>query len=167
MTGDGMFMSRRRAYLTVALLLLSLIPSGFGVWRAMAIKDEEPDRMYMTEWGRSKEAPDLIAVKTKGAYFRSHKSSYHLAVVCYPYFGVGDPIDVTDLHKSGLREITDGEIEITAALPRLVSGTAAVAQRLNFSLLLVPNGVEMNQFSSLRQAFRLGVVQLEIASGPA
>jgi hypothetical protein len=36
----------------------------------------------------------------------------------------------------------------------------------NYALLLVPNGVEMEQFSTLRQAISMGVIPVQRALGP-
>ena len=165
-TGDDrVWMSRRNAYIIAGLVFFSLIPSGIGLLGNIGAQDDEPVKRYITEWGRS-EIPDRVMIKTRGGYFRSKRSSYRLAMVCFPYYGVGDPID-TVVYKSDLRDIVEAEIEVTAQFPRsFLAPGIEVKTTINYVLLLVPNGVTMDQFSTLRQAIALGVKQLQMVGGP-
>lgn len=87
--------------------------------------------------------------------------------MCFHNFGTGDPDDITALQKSVLYDIRDEETTISIPLDntfqeevkRGLSGT-------NYRLLLVPNSVSMSQFSTLHEAYGLGIRVLGTGGGP-
>lgn len=96
-----------------------------------------------------------------------YRAKYRMVAVAFHYYGDGDVKDTTGLQKSGLFDIGTGQQKIlirpgdeyTQALLKGDHGTF-------YALLLVPNGITLAQFSTLREAQRLGALDISDKIGP-
>ena len=126
----------------------------------------------MTQWGTIVGRPlDYVQITADGHLLRSRIADYDrykIAGVCYHYEGLGDVQDVQDLQKSELHDIVEGDIIIGIKLDQKFMNTWLQERKsnTNYVLVLVPNGINMNQFSTMRQAMALGVKPLNGAIGP-
>jgi hypothetical protein len=90
-----------------------------------------------------------------------------VAAIGFRYFGTTDVKDTGELNKTDLYDIYPGDNTLVIVwnnkfieeLNRLQGGT-------NYGVMLVPNGVGMSQFSTIRQAESMGVIIIGRASGP-
>jgi hypothetical protein len=94
--------------------------------------------------------------------------SFRLAAVCYHNRGTIDTRDISDLQKSSLHDLRDEDVQMTIQL-----NTKFMDEYLkqgwtntNYVAIVVPNGVTMDQFSTMRQAFSLGVLSVSGVVGP-
>jgi hypothetical protein len=123
----------------------------------------------IVHWGGAPQfGPNTVEIIVNGSKLLSKKSRYKVAAVCFHYVSRGDYVDSANLQKSRLFEIRD-ELE-TIPIP-VDSAFVYEWQTQNISPtsyfgLLVPNDVSMDQFSTLRQAFALGVLSLGGKAGP-
>jgi hypothetical protein len=131
---------------------------------------------YMTIWGPNSppgQQPTIGGLKTllavaNGRTLTSYSANYKLAAIAFHYYGMSDVDDVSTLQKSNLYDIKDQE-----AINILIPVTDVFREEMahagwgtNYGLLLVPNGVSMDQFSTIRQAKALGVKVMQTSSGP-
>jgi len=127
---------------------------------------ELPHYQYVFEWGVAAGSNDL-KLGTNGQWFSSKSSGYKLAAIAFHYRGDLDVLDTSDLQKSALYDIVPGTVMMRiktddAFRQRFKSG----ARVTNYVLLLVPHGVSMEQFSTLREAIAVGVIAVSRTSGP-
>jgi hypothetical protein len=86
--------------------------------------------------------------------------------VAFRYFGNGDILDSRDLQKSGLYDIKDESITIFIHLDQSFVETMRRERGTSYYLLLVPKAVQMDQFTTPREAESLGVKLIDGRSGP-
>lgn len=133
---------------------------------------------YMVSWGIwgspsgngppiPAERVEALRVVVQGLLLQQFKSSCKIAGVAFHYSGTTDIDDAQALQKSGLYDIYKGPITIRIPLDEqfrksLIVGTWGT----NYSLLLVPNGISIDRFATLREAKKLGIRILQLNSGP-
>jgi hypothetical protein len=106
-------------------------------------------------------------VTIDGTLLKQFANKYRMVAVAFHYNGTGDYSDVTDICKSGLFDIGPRRIEIRISwnkkfLREMLTG----AKQTNYIVLLLPNGLDVDQFNSIRQALRLGGMLVQGAGGP-
>jgi hypothetical protein len=106
-------------------------------------------------------------VKADGRLLQKYAKKYRVSAIAFHSFPPKDPYDAGGLQKSLLYDIRNADILIpipfdAAFRDRLKHG----AIQTNYGLLLVPNGVEMSDFDTTRQAANAGVKVLATHSGP-
>ena len=94
-----------------------------------------------------------------GASMLLNKSAYRLAIACFTFDGKEDILDAPNFQVSNLYDIKDGVINMQQDFSEAFKqqGIAKHANAIFIAVLLVPDGVERNQFSTLRQARKLNV----------
>ncbi len=118
---------------------------------------------HFESWGPMPNLPESKFI-VNTASLTNRSASYQLAVVSFINTS-GDALD-TPLQKSQLYDIIGDHV--TAIVP----WDPAFQQQLNAgyhptsAALLVPKGLTMAQFSTLRQAIALGVIQIDAVMGP-
>jgi hypothetical protein len=89
----------------------------------------------------------------------SRSVNYKLALGCFIYDGSQDMLDAPNMQISNLYDITEGTTNMIVnwgdAYDKYLSDHHAVG--ITTALLNVPNGVQITQFTTLRQARSLGV----------
>jgi hypothetical protein len=125
---------------------------------------------HLFQWGpltSPARAEDIkvLLVKVHGSDFKQYAGTYKLAGLAFHYSGEGNILDLQKLQKSALYEIENQDMEIFIPLDQDFITTMQHAIGTNYRLLLVPSGVSMDQFSTLRQAALLGIKQTDMASG--
>lgn len=146
----------------VALVLLAWIPH---------LRNPEPlAGNVITRWGMvdHKEGhPYQFVIVVSGKYLQSYREEYQLDALCLHYDGTQDYVDAPGLQKSALYEIRDVEVEmIITADEAFVKDFKSGMKGTNYIAILVPKGVSMDQFSTLRQAFALGITGRGSVYGP-
>ena len=89
------------------------------------------------------------------------KQKWKMVGVCFHSARTGDMLDSPNISKSGKYEISDDDVYIKipwneSFIEDLVGGSSTT----QYSLLMVPNGVDLEQFSTLRQAHALGAQEV-------
>jgi hypothetical protein len=132
--------------------------------------------LYLTGWGplysghsgivpidQLKAAKEIV----DGRLLISESKRSRLAGVCFHYSGLGDRDDVADLQKSQLYDIRNEDILIVIPFgPKFMEEMKFGDRGTTYKLLLVPNSISMNQFSTLHEASRLGVKVIGQGGGP-
>lgn len=93
---------------------------------------------------------------------------YKVAVVAFHYAGIIDVDDVDDLQKSSLYSIDAKNQHLLVAIPldQRFRAELQIGTGTNYRMLLMPDGVNTDKFSTLSQAKALGALDLGGASGP-
>lgn len=113
---------------------------------------------YVARYSQSIEA-QWCRVLINGDRFLKFAGHYRVAGACYAYDGVGDVLDVPKLQVGKTHDIINGQIEMVT---RFGPGFMEYLQEngaigLSHVVLLIPNGVDPGDFSTLRQAKAMGV----------
>ena len=109
--------------------------------------------------GYGTDGPNSCAMVVSGKVLLSLSKGYKLAVGCFIYDGSVYVLDAPGLQVGNLYDITADQTRLMAKWGdsfnryRVEKG----ATGLNIALLIVPNGVQPSQFTTLRQARALGV----------
>lgn len=105
-------------------------------------------------------SPSSCYMQVNGEAVLLNKSVYRLAIACFLYDGAEDILDAPNLQVSNLYDIKDGVVGIQQNFSESFQQyrMAQHAIGISIALLLVPDGVERNQFSTLRQARKLKVL---------
>lgn len=165
-----------RAYWPILAMAACMIGTWVPYFSSQGIVISPP---YLTTWGpvtpdgfspgQNVPVDQFKAVKeiADGRLLMSARKRSRLAGVCFHYSGLGDQDDVTDLQKSQLYDIRDGDVLITIPLgPKFMEELKGGSRGTLYRLLLVPSNVAMSQFSSLHEAYRLGVQVIGQGGGP-
>ena len=149
------------------ILGLATISLGLSSYGFYSINQAEVAQNYMLGWGVDGVVtnPPSVAIVANGHLLMKYRSSFKITGVCFIGFGTHDFLD-DDLEKSGLHEITDDRIPIRIPLSQNFLDRHRGYSGTNYELLLVPNGVTMDQFATTRQAQALGVRVLQERHGP-
>lgn len=142
-------------FLVIALLVPTV---AYLAWNRPALVKQ----IYMTRWAR--DAANAY-VTIDGRLLSAYSSQFKLAAVFFKWSGNPDFIDVEGLQKSNVYEIRHEAVRIVIALDQEFLKTRPGAN--NFVALLIPNALRMDQFSTLRQAYALGAIEIGTGSGGA
>ena len=168
--------AKRVIVVMATALTLSLVLSGIGLWKSyQPLSNETAD--FMRSWGAfgsngepwpKPNAAPLLIVIADGRGLQPYTHSHRLGAVAFHAIPPQDYMDNHNLQKSELHDIAnDDEIQILIpAGEKFVSEFSAGMRGTNYSVLLVPNGVNMSDFSTLRQAVAMGVILGKHHSGP-
>jgi hypothetical protein len=86
---------------------------------------------------------------------------YQIAVIAYHFDRRIDERDIANLQKSMPRDIVNRPFDVMFSVSEaLIRERQAGAKGIIFSLLAIPEGVRMDQFSTIREAEALGVLWL-------
>lgn len=92
---------------------------------------------------------------------------FKLFAVAVHYDGKQDILDTKNLRKSNLFDIVSFPTTIVIPLDdKFIQEVKDGIRGTNYFLLLIPNGVSVDEFETLRQARRLGVELVTSSSGP-
>jgi hypothetical protein len=154
----------RREKVMAFFLLLSLIFAIFGYF-----KSTNKELSYFgTYGGLNPHERGFIGAEVRGDLLFDYRNKFKVAVVAYKWDGLIDINDAPNLQKSNLFDITNNrEIRIKIKMnEEFVDELRKGHLMTNYSILLVPNGVTMDQFTTLRQAKALGIKVMETRGGP-
>jgi hypothetical protein len=172
----------KRYWPIVAMLLLTIL-----TWSAVVydIYDRHHPRLklspvsgaaLLTGWGitgtpgASWPIPGLtpqVYMVINGRLLSSFEQTHHVAGVAFHQFGISDPDNVRDLQKSELHDIRDEDIRIDAILnASFMDEFSRGARGTTYKALLIPNGIRMEDFQTLHEAYRMGVVEIGHGGGP-
>jgi len=108
---------------------------------------------------------DVIA---DGNLLNHYADKFQLIAVCYHSGATEDFYDISDLSKSGIMDIRPGLISM-----RIVWNEKFIREMLlngwrgsGYSLLMIPKGMNANQFDTMRQATKNGAYVIQTAGGP-
>jgi hypothetical protein len=112
--------------------------------------------------------PWRVQAIVEGKCLFPYRDTHRVAVIAFHTPGDREWLDIRDLQKSALYDIRDGEIPVVFNLTDNYVNELAHGWRgaTNYYPLLVPKGLGMDQFSTLRQALALGAIQLQGSTGP-
>jgi len=155
------------------LLAVTWVGIGYDIYSQQHSKDDNPallefdaqhNQSLVLSYGGS--SPSSCAMTINGSALESRMLGYKLALGCFVSDGSTDILDVPYLQIGNLYDIKMGPETIQAnyAPYFLDYMTKSHAIGISVALLIVPNGVQPSQFSSLRQARALGVLIPEIAT---
>jgi len=128
-------------------------------------QEEEPYHGYLIRWGGGGRE-GYLAVVADGSRLLSYAPKFKIAAVAFHWIPLRDVADVTELQKSRLFDIKNAEIEIGIQTDNKFIDETKRMRGTAYVLLLVPNGITMDEFVTLRQAYLLGVKKLDGVSGP-
>lgn len=140
---------------------------------------------YQSHWGLSEEFPadctiqwgtgvppgvawnGNLEVIANGGCFSRYADGYYLTAVALHRFGVVDRDEERITARGARHEIVAGNVPIViVATPTYIDEVRQGFTQTSYVLLLVPNGVDPEQFFTLRQAKRLGAKIVSIRGGP-
>jgi hypothetical protein len=128
---------------------------------------DEPNAGLIIGWGQ--DSPLSCYMNVNGKPLLVRQSGYKLAIGCFAYDGKEDVLDATYVQVSNLYDIKDGVIGIRGSYQQYFIEYSKQLRSVGImvALLNVPNGVQPNQFTTLRQARALGVkiLQISLAKG--
>jgi hypothetical protein len=132
-------------------------------------RKHDPHANSTSHWSRR--LGRLYASTRNDAYCRRGQrgnSKYKANGIAYHYVGDIDVLDVDDLQKSALYDARQGiEIILIKANSTFIEEfTSGKHTRTNYMLLAVPTKLGNPQFSTLRQAYALGIQTLWSGTGP-
>jgi len=144
------------------MLVLSLIPVGALIYHEFRYEPpsefDAPNNALVSAWSRQGTSCQIIVVEKSVVPLRA---DYKMATACLLYDGKQDILDAPYLQVGGLYDI-----DKYGGTKTLIAGwsdffTNYFVQKggngVYVALLLVPNGVEPYQFTTLRQARAIGV----------
>lgn len=110
--------------------------------------------------------PEVHAV-VDGRMIYSYRKTHHLAAVAFHQIGASDQDDITALQKSAQHDIREGDIDVVIPVSDAFMDEIHKGYRMtNYRILLLPNDVKMEDFQSLRGAYKLGAILLGGGGGP-
>lgn len=142
-----------------------------------------PDRNYAQSWGqadlnmsviRTPSGPPFTIVGETGSkvivdgrMLTKWADDYRVMVVCFHYTGAVDADDVENLSKSQAFDITGGSINIlipwsSAFIEEVRTGRPGT----NYKILLIPLGLPITAFETLREAKKKGAMLVQTMHGP-
>jgi hypothetical protein len=163
-----MLKTTRREKFMLILGVGCLFCAALGLYRTMSFSIPAGIH-YLDSWGLNFPFPNATANKMElsGSVLMPYRINYRVAGACFRYHGTADILDATGLQKSGLYDIKDEALKIEMPWDSSFIDTIKRGEvETSCSLLLVPNGVTMDQFSTLRQAEAIGVKVLQTVAGP-
>jgi hypothetical protein len=97
-------------------------------------------------------------VTANGSRFLDWSDKYRLAFACFNWDGQGDPQDATDILFSKPYDISNGDLPMAVYWDNDFASSVPAGKYvyINFALLMVPNGVDIEKAKSLRQAAAMG-----------
>lgn len=115
--------------------------------------------------------PYQVQLVADGGRILSHNSSfqsdYRLGLVCFRTDKTKDFRDIDRLQKSALYDVGDRAVHIVVTVDDVYVEEWERGARLTYYFLfLVPRGVGMSDFSTIRQAEALGAIQIAGRIGP-
>lgn len=142
-----------------------------------------PVNMYMTKYGTTAQTSQEIVADTAGNVISGTASSdieaagyllmkyaaqYKLVAVCFHWDGREDFKDVAGISKSAVYDIREAPIPIRLDWNKkfVLEVVKNHARQTNYALLLVPNKVRRDSFSSIREALKKGAYILQTGGGP-
>lgn len=116
---------------------------------------DEPNKFIL----KFAHSPGQCEIAVNGERFWKYRDGFRLASGCFAYDGIGDVLDTPQLQTSKMYDIRKSPIEMRLEWGPGFAGylKQVHAVGINHALLLVPNGVDTGQFSTLRQARSMGV----------
>ncbi len=108
-----------------------------------------------------------IRVAVDGRRLISSSPRYKVAAVCYLYTGLVDVLDLDELQKSVTYDIRNERMNI--GIPLNDKFTKKIKEGMTgtiYVILLVPAQIRTDQFTTLRQAYALGVKKIQAVRGP-
>jgi hypothetical protein len=160
-----------KTYWPMVAMLVAMV----GSWIPYFVVNRPPETA-LTAWGPNGQVgakwpmpgiPPQLTATLNGRSVISRRATHHVAVVAFHSFGTTDVEDVRDLQKSSLFEIRDDYIKIVFPVnDTFMAEVAKGYEGTAYTALLVPNGVRMGDFQSLREAHKLGVTDIGGGIGP-
>jgi len=109
----------------------------------------------------------MLYASADGDRLVPYKTKYRVSAIAYHDYGLVDPTEIRNLSKSSLYEISTGEIYMSFKINEQFREEARQGARgTSYRILLVPHGVTMDQFDTLKQAKALGVLLGGAGIGP-
>jgi hypothetical protein len=136
-------------------------------WVPLFIKSEEFPKDVAVTWGLNDAVSGQVTID--GTRLQRYQGRFRIAAVGFHYSGSPDVIDVTGLQKSAMYEIVNtAQIRIIVPFDQvfLRDWTIGSARGTNYRVLLVPVGINLEQFRTLREAYALGVKDIWSGGGP-
>jgi len=112
-------------------------------------------------------ASKSCTMTVNGKVLQSRRAGYKLAIACFVWDRTQDILDARPIQVSGLYDIRNDNIRLLATWGDSFN-QYLIDRRpftLTIALLNVPNGVTISQFSSLREARRIGVLIPDTVEG--
>ena len=117
-------------------------------------------------WGLNPQNQQTGFIRVDSRRFLSQRKGFRLAAACFHYYGIGDAKDSPNISKSALYDIVDQPyLDITIPFNQQFEEERKKGHGSNYALLLVPNGVKMDQFSTIHEAEALGVKMIDTGAG--
>jgi hypothetical protein len=110
--------------------------------------------------------PPKVFITVDGRTLMSYKDSHHIAGVAFHVLGDVDRDDIRDLQKSTLYDIHAEDVDIFIPVDEKFMTEFSKGYRgTAYRALLVPNSVRMEDFQTLREGYKLGIVELGHGGG--
>jgi hypothetical protein len=160
-SGKQITVSQRRAWGIVGLFLISLAMNLVGLFRsnnAVDIPEAGPETLTVLQWSTWMEYCKVVA---NGPRFWTYRDRYKLAGGCYIWDGLGSWLDAPQLQLSKAYDIEKTEIPTlvkwSPSFKKELLAKSPASLMINYVLLMVPLGIDVGSFSTLRQAKGMGV----------
>jgi hypothetical protein len=170
---------KRRSIIIGLLLLFTLGAIAFDYYdRHYSSRDPiqsvKADTGVVVLWGivdHREGQPYRVQLVVDGGRILSHnpsfQSDYRLGLLCFRTDKTKDFRDIDRLQKSALYDVGDGAVHIVVTVDdAYVEEWKRGARLTYYFLFLVPKGVGMSDFSTIRQAEALGAIQIAGRLGP-
>ena len=117
-------------------------------------REPKPLAKYLLAWGVSHSSGHVVV---DAEVLSPYSPRYKLAVLANRRTGLVDERDDMFIQKSKLFDIRGKHLKIVVPFDDQFTKSPGIVE---FTILLVPHGVEMSQFSTLRQILALGAVDI-------
>ncbi len=161
-----------RWWLVMVIACLSLLGTGFNLYKNFVggapIKSDKLTQGAILGYGNYPNlGPGYVHIRADEDALSKYREQYKMVGVAFHYWGTGDLNDAPLQSKSEPYDIETGtKIIIIKGSPEYVEEVNKGYARTNYVLLVVPKGVNVSQFSTLRQAYGLNVLSVGGATGP-
>ena len=117
-------------------------------------------------WPTPGQAPN-VRVTVDGHLIDDFKDGYRVGAIAFHASGATAAEDVRELEKSSLFDIHPEPMDIRIFLSvHFMDLFTSGLRGTNYRAVLVPNGVRMEDFQTLHEAYKLGVIDIGHGGGP-
>jgi hypothetical protein len=153
---------KRTLFWAVTLNLFCLVGASYALYRSFMPPDlfefDDPSHTLVVSYGLQKDLSCEVTVDTT-TIWRYH-DKYKVAAACFVYDGLGPILDAKPFWVGAAYDIQrDAKLKMIAkpSGPAPLPGT-------NYVVLLVPDGIDISQFHTLREARNLKVRIISLSS---
>jgi len=154
----------KRYWPMFAMMILAAVNLGgigyreYQKHRSFPPEFDDPNNLpLMTGYGL--DTPSSCFANLQSKILLAHRSDYKVAIGCFLWDGTVDRLDAPNVQVSNLYDIVDGETALRVTWGEVFNKYRQEQHAVGIivAVFIVPNGVSITQFTTLRQARALGV----------